>query len=96
MVYIGDSNESQSLEIHRFTRISYRAKDESGEFKFECTQIDKIEEPILIYEWHTRKMIKTKWLKTEHEIYTNPDRFFNKDGRLIIMDNDSHQPLTET
>lgn len=84
--------------LWRFTGLPglvIRAKDESGEFKFECTHIDKIEEPILIYEWHTRKMIKTKWLKTEHEIYTNPDRFFNKDGRLIIMDNDSHQPLTE-
>lgn len=72
------------------------AKDESGEFKFDCRDINKVEEPILIYDWSTRKMSKTKWLKTEHEMYANPDNFFNRDGRLIIMDNDTHQPITET
>lgn len=72
------------------------AEDESGEFKFECTSIDKVEESILTYEWHTRKMSKAKWLKTEREMYTNPDNFFNRDGKLIIMDNDTHQPITET
>lgn len=72
------------------------AEDESGEFKFDCSDINKVKEPILIYDWDTRIMSKTKWLKTEREMYTNPDNFFNRDGKLIIMDNDTHQPITET
>ena len=72
------------------------AEDESGEFKFDCSDMNKVKEPILIYDWSTRKMSKTKWLKTEREMYTNPDNFFNRDGKLIIMDNDTHQPITET
>ncbi|MBR5584797.1 MAG: GLPGLI family protein [Alistipes sp.] len=72
------------------------AEDESGEFKFDCSDMNKVKEPILIYDWDTRKMSKTKWLKIEREMYTNPDNFFNRDGKLIIMDNDTHQPITET
>ena len=40
-------------------------------------------------------MTGTQWLKIEREMYTNTDNFFNRDGRLIIMDNDTHQPITE-
>lgn len=41
--------------LWRFTglpRLVILTEDESGEFKFECTDIDKVEESILTYEWH--------------------------------------------
>ncbi|MCM1218331.1 MAG: GLPGLI family protein [Lachnospiraceae bacterium] len=70
-----------------------RAKDATGNYRFEFDGISVKAEPIVLYDWHPVRMSKSKWRKTERRMYEHPADYFSKNGEIEVMDSKTHRPL---
>lgn len=61
------------------------AEDESKMFRFECTSINAAKEPVCFYEWRPVKMQKSKWLRMEEKMHSNPKDFFLMNGEIGVI-----------
>lgn len=62
-----------------------KAKDTTGTYSFEATEIRAENTPIELFDWKPIKKSRSEWLKLEEGMYKHPGNYFSNNGQITVF-----------